>query len=70
MKVVVDVDVKKLGVLCDPDDLARLMKQLSELYCAIWSEAVYDPYNVQTQEFALKLLPLIEGANKILKFKK
>lgn len=44
-------------------------RHLRSLYTAIWTEAVYDPFNKATQEYAQGLLPHIEALNEQMKFK-
>lgn len=69
MQVLVEIDESQYGLLCKRDEVAPLMKELSALYGAIWTEAKYDPYNEDTRTFAARLLPMIQAANKILRFK-
>ena len=70
MKVTAEVDEKAYGLLCKPEDVQPPMKALSKVYSLIWIEACYDAYNDSTQKLCREMLPHIEKANEILKFKK
>lgn len=70
MKVLAEVDEQAYGLLCKPDEVEPLLKALREAYSIIWCEACYDPVNEATQRICQRLLPLIQHANAILRFKK
>lgn len=69
MKIEIEIDESKYGLLCKKEEAETVKKNLCHLYGIIWSEARYDPYNEHTQKFADRMLPLISDLNKILKFK-
>lgn len=46
------------------------MKLLHSLYCTIWAESYYDPYNDATKEFASGLAPKMKRLNELLRFKR
>jgi hypothetical protein len=62
--------IKDLECSVGAESNDKLMNVLNCLYGMIWCEAVYDPDNEHTQKFAKKLLPFIQEANGVLKFKK
>jgi hypothetical protein len=70
MKIEVEIDEKQFGLLCDPADAKKLFVALNELYGTIWCEAVYDARCESTRALCARLLPHIQQANKILRFKK
>jgi hypothetical protein len=45
-------------------------KLLNDLYCAIWSEACYDPTTEATGNFCKGLVDKIQRLNEKLKFKR
>jgi hypothetical protein len=44
-------------------------KLLCSIYGIVWAEAYYDPYNEDTQRFALRIVDKIGRLNEILHFK-
>lgn len=70
MKVEIEIDEKKYGLLCCQHDVDEAMKLLHDLYSMIYIEAKYDPYSEETEKYANRLLPGIQRLNEILKFKK
>ena len=70
MKVIAEIDEKEYGLICKLSEVEPLMKALGAMYCIIWPEACYDPLNASTRKLAEELLPHIQKANEILRFKK
>ena len=68
MKIEVEIDPTKLNLM-PQNNLAEAFKSLHDLYGIIWCEACYDPDNEETQKICQRMLPLIQKANEILKFK-
>ncbi len=50
-------------------ETTKLNRALSDLYASIWIQSSYDPDNEITRKYASTLLPFIQEANRILKFK-
>jgi len=62
--------VKEALAKPEPQIDEQCRKLLNELYCQIWCEACYDPYNESTSTWAReRLLKPIQELNKILRFK-
>jgi len=70
MRVIVEFDETKYGLLCTVEEVKPLMEALGRLYGKIWCEACYDPMNESTQKFSRDLLADIQFTNTILGFKK
>jgi hypothetical protein len=70
MKVEVEIDETQFGLLCKPDEVQKLFTALDAVYGSLWCEACYDATNDSTQKLAERLLPHMQIANKILRFKK
>jgi len=61
-----DDEIRSLLLKLHKDETKEL---LSELYKDIWGEACRTPRTEETRQFAIRLLPLIEGLNRIFKFR-
>jgi len=48
----------------------EVMGLLRDLYGKIWTEACYDPDNMQSEKYARRLLPGIQKLNELLHFKR
>ena len=56
-------------VVIGDGDIDRVMANLCDVYGTLWTEAHYDPLCEKTREFAAPLVPKMQEANAVFKFK-
>lgn len=65
--VEIDIDETKFVVVCKREDIERLSAAIQALAGRIFIEAIYDPYNKQTQEMAREMQDHMDTIKDCLK---